>query len=134
VGERIGRGGYGDVYLGRYQGCEVAVKVISERPGGRNIINNALELAVLSTVSHPSIVQVSQVITHLWRTCLASGLYCVKRSVILQATPCTCLPLPITGMVYNASYTLHLLTLHKAWPAMHHALCAMQALLSLPIT
>ncbi|GAX81659.1 hypothetical protein CEUSTIGMA_g9087.t1 [Chlamydomonas eustigma] len=73
VGERIGRGGYGDVYLGRYQGCEVAVKVISERPGGRNIINNALELAVLSTVSHPSIVQVMTFFTDVLVTALPTG-------------------------------------------------------------
>ncbi|GLI64469.1 hypothetical protein VaNZ11_007742 [Volvox africanus] len=57
--EKIGSGGFGTVYLGVYQSTEVAVKVIFERDcEGTEVLRNAVELAVLSTLSHPNIVQV----------------------------------------------------------------------------
>ncbi|KAG2484691.1 hypothetical protein HYH03_016520 [Edaphochlamys debaryana] len=57
--EKLGSGGFGTVYLGMYQSTEVAVKVILERDcEGSEVFRNAVELAVLSTLSHPNIVQV----------------------------------------------------------------------------
>ncbi|KXZ43220.1 hypothetical protein GPECTOR_97g758 [Gonium pectorale] len=56
--EKLGSGGFGTVYLGMYQSAEVAVKVIMERDCETEVLRNAVELAVLSTLSHPNIVQV----------------------------------------------------------------------------
>ena len=53
----VGTGGFGSVYLGRYQESEVAIKVIPERSKA-SVFDLATELAVMSTLSHPSIVQV----------------------------------------------------------------------------
>jgi hypothetical protein len=56
--ERIGSGGYGTVYRGCYSGTEVAVKLVMERAGDKEALRDAVELAVISTLSHPNILQV----------------------------------------------------------------------------
>jgi hypothetical protein len=43
-------------------GMQVAVKIIHERNGNEvEVFRNAVELAVLSTLSHPNIVQVNNI-------------------------------------------------------------------------
>lgn len=52
------------------QGSEVAVKVITERSNNEvEVFRNAVELAVLSTLSHPNIVQVRH---HRCCACMAA--------------------------------------------------------------
>ncbi|CAD7700729.1 unnamed protein product, partial [Ostreobium quekettii] len=57
VGE-IGKGHFGTVYQGIWNGLEVAVKMITEDKADKNLFRQALEVAVMSTVSHPSLLQV----------------------------------------------------------------------------
>lgn len=59
ISKLVGTGGFGSVYLGRYQESEVAIKVIPERSKA-TVFDLATELAVMSTLSHPSIVQVGR--------------------------------------------------------------------------
>jgi serine/threonine protein kinase len=56
--EKIGAGGFGTVYHGIYSGLEVALKVVIERGSDNHSWRDALELAVMSTLSHPNILQV----------------------------------------------------------------------------
>ncbi|GIL76866.1 hypothetical protein Vretifemale_6399 [Volvox reticuliferus] len=60
--EPLGSGGFGTVFRGIFNGIEVAVKVLCERgAGGRSeaaTMREAFELAVMTTISHPHIVQV----------------------------------------------------------------------------
>ncbi len=59
VKSKVGSGGFGACYLASYRGMDVALKVIHERSGTEvEVFRNAVELAVLSTLSHPNIVQV----------------------------------------------------------------------------
>ena len=53
---RIGRGGFGEVFLGRYNGSLVAVKRLFETPVGKGLDEFKREVSVLSTLRHPSIV------------------------------------------------------------------------------
>ena len=53
---RIGRGGFGEVFLGRYNGSLVAVKRLFESPVGKGLDEFKREVSVLSTLRHPSIV------------------------------------------------------------------------------
>jgi len=53
---RIGRGGFGEVFLGRYNGSLVAVKKLFESPVGKGLDEFKREVSVLSTLRHPSIV------------------------------------------------------------------------------
>ena len=53
---RIGRGGFGEVFLGRYNGSLVAVKRLFESPVGKGLEEFKREVSVLSTLRHPSIV------------------------------------------------------------------------------
>ncbi|KXZ50017.1 hypothetical protein GPECTOR_18g170 [Gonium pectorale] len=64
--EPLGSGGFGAVYRGIYNGIEVAVKVLCACSGGRSeaaTMREAFELAVMTTVSHPHIVQVLSAFT-----------------------------------------------------------------------
>lgn len=56
---KIGSGGFASCYLAWYQGAQVALKVIHEKKGTQaEVFRNAVELAVMCTLSHPNIVQV----------------------------------------------------------------------------
>lgn len=52
------QGGFGMVYKGTYKGAAAAVKVMYARQHERQAMKDALEMAVLSTISHPNIIQV----------------------------------------------------------------------------
>jgi hypothetical protein len=54
----IGKGGFGMVYKSTWKGVVAAVKVMYSRKHERQIMKDALEMAVLTSVSHPNIVQV----------------------------------------------------------------------------
>lgn len=56
--EIIGKGGFGVVYKGTWKGSIAAVKVMYARQHERQAMKDALEMAVLTTVSHPNIIQV----------------------------------------------------------------------------
>ncbi|GFH27342.1 protein kinase domain-containing protein [Haematococcus lacustris] len=58
ISAKIGAGGFGACYRALYQGAEVAIKVVHDRHGSATeVFRNAVELAVLSTLSHVNIVQ-----------------------------------------------------------------------------
>jgi predicted Ser/Thr protein kinase len=54
----IAHGGFGSVYQGLWQGLEVAIKVIPQRMDHSESVREAVELAVMTTVSHPNILGV----------------------------------------------------------------------------
>lgn len=56
--EVVGKGGFGVVYKGTWKGSVAAVKVMYARQQERQAMKDALEMAVLTTVSHPNIIQV----------------------------------------------------------------------------
>lgn len=56
--ETIGKGGFGIVYKGTWKGALAAVKVMYARQHERQTMKDALEMAVLTTVAHPHIIQV----------------------------------------------------------------------------
>jgi tRNA A-37 threonylcarbamoyl transferase component Bud32 len=56
--ELIGKGGFGMVYRGMWKGSMAAVKVMCSCHHERQIMKDALEIAVLTTISHPNVVQV----------------------------------------------------------------------------
>ena len=74
IGERIGQGGFGDVFRGTYHRLPAAIKVLRAQQagggggadgghgghggGGGEAVGDAVEMAVLSSVSHPHVVQV----------------------------------------------------------------------------
>ena len=70
---RIGRGGFGEVFLGRYNGSLVAVKKLFESPVGKGLDEFKREVSVLSTLRHPSIV--------LW---LGACTVCQTPAIILE--------------------------------------------------
>lgn len=53
IGERIGGGAFGTVYLGKYRGTEVAVKLVDASSCGDSF---AREACILSKLRHPNIV------------------------------------------------------------------------------
>jgi hypothetical protein len=57
---QIGEGGFARVFRGLWRGQVVAVKVVaSGGPGNeRSVMKNAHEIAILSALSHPNILQV----------------------------------------------------------------------------
>ena len=57
--ERLGAGGFGTVFKGMWMGLVVAVKVVSDYGGdNRMVMRSAHEIAILTALSHPNIVQV----------------------------------------------------------------------------
>ncbi|CAE7465806.1 SIS8 [Symbiodinium sp. CCMP2592] len=59
-GDRIGRGGFGEVFHGRWAGVRVAVKEMkdsSRAPSDADVVDFLLEIAMLSQLNHPNIVR-----------------------------------------------------------------------------
>ncbi|KAF6252843.1 kinase-like domain-containing protein [Scenedesmus sp. NREL 46B-D3] len=54
----LGKGGFGTVYYGTYNGCPAAVKVMAVPKQQRQMMKGAMEMAVQATLSHPNIVRV----------------------------------------------------------------------------
>ncbi|MEW5311275.1 MAG: hypothetical protein WDW38_003003 [Sanguina aurantia] len=63
--EIVGKGGFGVVYKGSWKGSVAAVKVMYARQHERQAMKDALEMAVLTTVSHPNIIQVYDCFTDM---------------------------------------------------------------------
>ena len=59
--ELLGRGGFGCVYRGTYNGAAVALKVMEGGGDSRQALKDATEMAVLASISHPNVVQVGGV-------------------------------------------------------------------------
>ncbi|KIZ05851.1 putative serine/threonine-protein kinase pats1 [Monoraphidium neglectum] len=58
IHEPLGRGGFGHVYRGTWHTTPAAVKVMNARASDMEAVSDAMEMAVLSSVQHPNIVQV----------------------------------------------------------------------------
>lgn len=56
--DELGRGGYGTVYRASWRGQLAAVKIVCDRELEGGAINGALELALLTSISHPNIIQI----------------------------------------------------------------------------
>ncbi|PNH03437.1 putative serine/threonine-protein kinase [Tetrabaena socialis] len=63
--EIVGKGGFGVVYKGTFKGSVAAVKIMYARQHERQAMKDALEMAVLTTVSHPHIIQVFNCFTDM---------------------------------------------------------------------
>lgn len=62
-GSRIGRGGFGEVFHGRWEGMHVAVKEVKETtPTDAEVVDFTLEISLLSQLNHPNVVR-------FWRGC-----------------------------------------------------------------
>ncbi|CAE7587994.1 SIS8 [Symbiodinium sp. CCMP2456] len=60
LARRIGRGGFGEVFHGRWAGVRVAVKEMkdsSRAPSDADVVEFLLEIAMLSQLNHPNIVR-----------------------------------------------------------------------------
>lgn len=61
--DTLGKGGFGEVFLGRWAGIKVAVKVVKDKdPTDYDILDFVLEIAVVSRLSHPNVMR-------FWRGC-----------------------------------------------------------------
>ncbi|KAI8469487.1 MAG: hypothetical protein J3K34DRAFT_459366 [Monoraphidium minutum] len=69
IGDAIGQGGYGCVYRGSWHKRPAAIKVMNMRNNDSEAVSDAMEMAVLSSVQHPNIVQA----TPAPRTAAGSG-------------------------------------------------------------
>lgn len=65
VGQQIGIGAFGVVHRGYWHRVPVAVKIMCARSNEREAMNDAVEMAVLSTAQHPNIVQVYACLTDM---------------------------------------------------------------------
>ena len=63
--EILGKGGFGTVFRGLWRGTTAAVKVMYARQHERQAMKDALEMAVLTTLSHPHIVQMYSCLTNM---------------------------------------------------------------------
>lgn len=61
----IGTGGFGAVYRGTWRKLTAAIKVFYARSNEKEALKDAVEMAVLSTVHHPNIVQVFACLTDM---------------------------------------------------------------------
>ncbi|KAJ9521176.1 hypothetical protein QJQ45_022898 [Haematococcus lacustris] len=73
----VAHGGFGSVFKGLWQGLEVAIKVIPQRMDQTDSVREAVELAVMSTVSHPNILGVQ----NYWTDVLVSSASSACRSL-----------------------------------------------------
>jgi hypothetical protein len=67
IDSMVGRGGYGSVYRGLWHGSPAAVKIMDARRSNSEAVSDAMEMAVLSSVQHPNIVQVFCCLTDMVR-------------------------------------------------------------------
>jgi hypothetical protein len=58
IHEAVGRGGFGSVYRGTWHSIPAAIKIMNARNSNSEAVSDAMEMAVLSSVQHPNIVQV----------------------------------------------------------------------------
>ncbi|KAI8462418.1 MAG: kinase-like domain-containing protein [Monoraphidium minutum] len=65
IAEPIGRGGFGRVFRGSWHKRPAAIKVMNARESDSEAVSDAMEMAVLSTVNHPNIVQVYSCLTDM---------------------------------------------------------------------
>ena len=65
LGEHIGSGGFASVWRGTWKKLTAAVKILYARGGGGDAMMDAVEMAVLSAVSHPNIVQAYACLTDM---------------------------------------------------------------------
>ncbi len=65
LSELIGAGGFGSVWRGSWKNITAAIKVMYERGTEQEAMMDAVEMAVLSTVSHPNIIQVYTCLTDM---------------------------------------------------------------------
>ncbi|KAI8469489.1 MAG: kinase-like domain-containing protein [Monoraphidium minutum] len=65
VSDSIGRGGFGSVYSGTWHTIPAAIKVMNARSSNSEAVSDAMEMAVLSSVQHPNIVQVYACLTDM---------------------------------------------------------------------
>jgi serine/threonine protein kinase len=70
--ERLGEGGFGTVFKGKWMGLVVAAKVVSDHgSNNRMVMRCAHEIAILTALSHPNIVQVCTAhnpLVHQWHS------------------------------------------------------------------
>jgi hypothetical protein len=87
VGECLGSGGFGAVFRGTWHRVPVAVKVMPARHSEQQAMQDAVEMAVLSSVQHPNIVTVYSCLTDMVETAGARG---GPRRGCLRACACAC--------------------------------------------
>jgi hypothetical protein len=73
IGEQIGAGGYGAVFRGSWHKRPAAIKVMNKRSSDREAVSDAMEMAVLSTLQHPNIVQVYSCLTDMVEAPTSNG-------------------------------------------------------------
>ncbi|KAF6260015.1 kinase-like domain-containing protein [Scenedesmus sp. NREL 46B-D3] len=61
----LGRGGFGSVFSGNWKGSAAAIKVMYVQMHERQLMKNAMEMAVLNTIRHPNVVRVYAVYTDM---------------------------------------------------------------------
>eukprot|EP00775_Hariotina_reticulata_P012562 gene12562-12694_t len=61
----LGRGGFGVVYAGSWKGSPAAIKIMYISQQERQLMKNAMEMAVLTTMAHPNIVRVFACLTDM---------------------------------------------------------------------
>lgn len=83
----LGRGGFGAVYRGLWCGLDVAVKINPQKAELPDSLREAMEIAVMSTVSHPSILCVINFWTDVLVYPAAPGTREVNGLVRLEAPP-----------------------------------------------
>ncbi|KAI8465288.1 MAG: kinase-like domain-containing protein [Monoraphidium minutum] len=65
IAEPLGHGGFGHVYHGTWHTTPAAIKVMNARSSDGEAVSDAMEMAVLSSVQHPAIVQVYACLTDM---------------------------------------------------------------------
>lgn len=65
IGEPLGRGGYGSVFRGTWHKRPAAFKIMHARSSDSEVVSDAMEMAVLTSVQHPNIVAVYACLTDM---------------------------------------------------------------------
>jgi len=82
--ELIACGGFSSVYKGLWQGLEVAIKVVPQRKDHSDGVREAVELAVMSTVSHPNMLGIQNFWVDVLVTPHSRNLRCDKQNGLLK--------------------------------------------------